>query len=129
DIPGGARATSGCCYGDYRAEIRCKGVENATACVINGTIFVTGGHYGSRGGSTYENIQAYKPDINEWIIVTITPHPGMTHFKGSGHIFSFVWNIFSQEIIVFMLSEYGLCSVTLNNKLYLGGQTRMRSRE
>uniref|UniRef100_A0A4W5QMT0 Uncharacterized protein n=1 Tax=Hucho hucho TaxID=62062 RepID=A0A4W5QMT0_9TELE len=100
DIPGGARATSGCCYGDYRAEIRCKGVENATACVINGTIFVTGGHYGSRGGSTYENIQAYKPDINEWIIVTITPHP-----------------------------EYGLCSVTLNNKLYLGGQTRMRSRE
>lgn len=29
-----------------------------------------------------------------------------------------------KEIIVFMLSEYGLCSVSLNNKLYLvGGQT------
>ncbi|KAL0963823.1 hypothetical protein UPYG_G00314090 [Umbra pygmaea] len=72
-----------------------QGVGNATACVMNDTIYVTGGHYGTRGKSTYENIQVYRPDINEWNIVTITPHP-----------------------------EYGLCSVSLNNKLYLvGGQT------
>ncbi|XP_029544876.1 kelch-like protein 23 isoform X1 [Oncorhynchus nerka] len=72
-----------------------QGVGNATACVMNDTIYVTGGHYGSRGSSTYEKIQAYRPDINEWSIVTISPHP-----------------------------EYGLCSVSLNNKLYLvGGQT------
>jgi kelch-like protein 23 len=52
---------------------------------MNDTIYVTGGHYGSRGSSTYEKIQAYRPDINEWSIVTISPHPGMTDFEGSGH--------------------------------------------
>ncbi|KAJ8012789.1 hypothetical protein DPEC_G00046520 [Dallia pectoralis] len=72
-----------------------QGVGNATACVMNDTIYVTGGHYGSRGSSTYEKIQSYRSDINEWDVVTITPHP-----------------------------EYGLCSISLNNKLYLvGGQT------
>ncbi|XP_062313869.1 kelch-like protein 23 [Osmerus eperlanus] len=72
-----------------------QGVGNATACVKSDTIYVTGGHYGSRGSCTYEKIQTYRPDINEWNILTISPHP-----------------------------EYGLCSVSLNNKLYLvGGQT------
>nr|XP_046217099.1 kelch-like protein 23 isoform X3 [Oncorhynchus gorbuscha] len=54
-----------------------QGVGNATACVMNDTIYVTGGHYGSRGSSTYEKIQAYRPDINEWSIVTISPHPAV----------------------------------------------------
>ncbi|KAM4559235.1 kelch-like protein 23 [Odontesthes bonariensis] len=72
-----------------------QGVGNATACVMGDKIYVTGGHYGYRGSCTYEKIQVYKPDVNEWSIVTTSPHP-----------------------------EYGLCSVSLNNKLYLvGGQT------
>ncbi|KAL6100796.1 klhl23 [Pungitius sinensis] len=72
-----------------------QGVGNATACVMGDQIYVTGGHYGYRGNCTYEKIQVYKPDVNEWSIITISPHP-----------------------------EYGLCSVSLNNKLYLvGGQT------
>uniref|UniRef100_A0A9J7ZWG5 Kelch-like family member 23 n=1 Tax=Cyprinus carpio carpio TaxID=630221 RepID=A0A9J7ZWG5_CYPCA len=72
-----------------------QGVGNATACVVNDRVYVTGGHYGYRGTCTYEKIQTYCPDINEWSITTICPHP-----------------------------EYGLCSVSLNNKLYLvGGQT------
>uniref|UniRef100_A0A672JSD9 Kelch like family member 23 n=1 Tax=Sinocyclocheilus grahami TaxID=75366 RepID=A0A672JSD9_SINGR len=61
-----------------------KGVGNATAW-----------HYGYRGTCTYEKIQTYRPDISEWSIPTIGPHP-----------------------------EYGLCSVSLDNKLYLvGSQT------
>ncbi|XP_028991863.1 kelch-like protein 23 [Betta splendens] len=72
-----------------------QGVGNATACVMGDKIYVTGGHYGYRGSCTYEKIQVYRPDVNEWSIVTISPNP-----------------------------EYGLCSVSLNNKLYLvGGQT------
>ncbi|KAM6985747.1 kelch-like protein 23 [Aplochiton taeniatus] len=72
-----------------------QGVGNASACVLGDTIYVTGGHYGFRGSCTYEKIQTYRPDIDEWNIVTTSPHP-----------------------------EYGLCSVSLNNKLYLvGGQT------
>ncbi|KAG9329819.1 hypothetical protein JZ751_028928 [Albula glossodonta] len=72
-----------------------QGVGNATACVLRDTIYVTGGHYGYRGNCTYEKIQTYKVDLNEWSIVTVSPHP-----------------------------EYGLCSVALNNRLYLvGGQT------
>ncbi|KAG7466888.1 hypothetical protein MATL_G00147080 [Megalops atlanticus] len=72
-----------------------QGVGNATACVLNDTIYVTGGHYGYRGSCTYDKIQTYRADLNEWSIATISPHP-----------------------------EYGLCSVALNNKLYLvGGQT------
>ncbi|MFT7808532.1 kelch-like protein 23-like [Arapaima gigas] len=72
-----------------------QGVGNATACVLHDTIYVTGGHYGYRGSCTYEKIQAYRTDLNEWSIATISPHP-----------------------------EYGLCSVSLNNMLYLvGGQT------
>ncbi|KAF7215873.1 kelch-like protein 23 [Nothobranchius furzeri] len=72
-----------------------QGVGNATACVMGDQIYVTGGHYGYRGSCTYEKIQVYRPDVNEWSIVTISPHP-----------------------------EYGLCSVSLHNKLYLvGGQT------
>uniref|UniRef100_A0A8D3AS68 Kelch like family member 23 n=1 Tax=Scophthalmus maximus TaxID=52904 RepID=A0A8D3AS68_SCOMX len=72
-----------------------QGVGNATACVMRDKIYVTGGHYGYKGTCTYEKIQVYRPDVNEWSIITISPHP-----------------------------EYGLCSVSLNNKLYLvGGQT------
>ncbi|XP_028292565.1 kelch-like protein 23 [Gouania willdenowi] len=74
-----------------------QGVGNATACVVRDRIYVTGGHYGYRGTCTYEKIQMYKADINEWSIITTSPHP-----------------------------EYGLASVSLNNKLYLvGGQTTM----
>ncbi|KAK5860977.1 hypothetical protein PBY51_022410 [Eleginops maclovinus] len=72
-----------------------QGVGNATASVLGEKIYVTGGHYGYRGNCTYEKIQVYKPDVDEWSIITISPHP-----------------------------EYGLCSVSLDNKLYLvGGQT------
>ncbi|KAF7709676.1 kelch-like protein 23 [Silurus meridionalis] len=72
-----------------------QGVGNATACVVQDRIYVTGGHYGYRGSCTYEKIQTYRADVNEWSITTICPHP-----------------------------EYGLCSVSLNNKLYLvGGQS------
>ncbi|CAN9497777.1 unnamed protein product [Ophioblennius macclurei] len=72
-----------------------QGVGNATACVLRDEIFVTGGHYGYRGTCTYEKIQVYRADVNEWSIITTSPHP-----------------------------EYGLASVSLNNKLYLvGGQT------
>nr|XP_055071525.1 kelch-like protein 23 [Misgurnus anguillicaudatus] len=72
-----------------------QGVGNASACVVNDRIYVTGGHHGYRGSCTYEKIQMYRADINEWSIITTCPHP-----------------------------EYGLCSVSLNNKLYLvGGQT------
>ncbi|XP_017325776.1 kelch-like protein 23 [Ictalurus punctatus] len=72
-----------------------QGVGNATACVVQDRIYVTGGHYGHRGSCTFEKIQTYRADINEWSITTISPHP-----------------------------EYGLCSVSLNNKLYLvGGQS------
>lgn len=53
-----------------------KGVGNATSCVVNDRIYVTGGHYGYRGTCTYEKIQTYRPDINEWSITTICPHPG-----------------------------------------------------
>ncbi|KAG2459578.1 SERA dehydrogenase, partial [Polypterus senegalus] len=71
------------------------GVGNATACVLRDVIYVTGGHYGYRGSCTYDKIQSYRLDFNEWSVVTVSPHP-----------------------------EYGLCSVALNNKLYLvGGQT------
>nr|XP_033799803.1 kelch-like protein 23 isoform X2 [Geotrypetes seraphini] len=72
-----------------------KGVGNATACVLGDVIYVTGGHYGYRGSCTYEKVQSYRSDINEWTTVTTSPHP-----------------------------EYGLCSIPLQNKLYLvGGQT------
>ncbi|XP_029461562.1 kelch-like protein 23 [Rhinatrema bivittatum] len=72
-----------------------KGVGNATACVLRDVIYVTGGHYGYRGSCTYEKVQSYRSDINEWSTVTTSPHP-----------------------------EYGLCSIPLQNKLYLvGGQT------
>ncbi|XP_049583266.1 kelch-like protein 23 [Syngnathus scovelli] len=72
-----------------------QGVGNATAGVMGDKIYVTGGHYGFRGSCTYEKIQVYMSDIKEWSIITISPHP-----------------------------EYGLCSVSLENKLYLvGGQT------
>ncbi|XP_076858786.1 kelch-like protein 23 [Brachyhypopomus gauderio] len=72
-----------------------QGVGNATACVVQDRIYVTGGHYGNRGSCTYDKIQTYRSDIKEWSITAMSPHP-----------------------------EYGLCSVSLNNKLYLvGGQT------
>lgn len=53
-----------------------EGVGNATACVVQDRIYVTGGHYGYRGSCTYEKIQTYRADINEWSITTISPHPG-----------------------------------------------------
>ncbi|XP_043931433.1 kelch-like protein 23 [Protopterus annectens] len=72
-----------------------QGVGNATACILHDIIYVIGGHYGYRGSCTYDKIQSYRSDLNEWHIVTVTPHP-----------------------------EYGLCSVAFNSKLYLvGGQT------
>ncbi|XP_047917447.2 lupus La protein isoform X1 [Anser cygnoides] len=72
-----------------------KGVGNATACVLHEVIYVTGGHYGYRGSCTYDKIQRYHSGSNEWSIVATSPHP-----------------------------EYGLCSITLQNKIYfVGGQT------
>ncbi|XP_026552863.1 kelch-like protein 23 [Pseudonaja textilis] len=72
-----------------------KGVGNAAACVLNEIIYVTGGHYGYRGSCTYDKIQMYNSDINEWSIITTSSY-----------------------------LEYGLCSIALENKLYLvGGQT------
>ncbi|KAM4626544.1 kelch-like protein 23 [Discoglossus pictus] len=72
-----------------------KGVGNATACVQRDVIYVSGGHYGYRGSCTYDKIQSYRSDINEWSVLSVCPHP-----------------------------EYGLCSIALQNKLYLiGGQT------
>ncbi|XP_044273906.1 kelch-like protein 23 isoform X4 [Varanus komodoensis] len=72
-----------------------KGVGNATACVLKEVIYVTGGHYGYRGSCTYDKVQSYHSDINEWSIITTSPYP-----------------------------EYGLCSIALENELYLvGGQT------
>ncbi|MEE6489555.1 hypothetical protein FKM82_015612 [Ascaphus truei] len=72
-----------------------KGVGNATACVLRDVIYVSGGHYGYRGSCTYDKIQSYHADINEWSVLSVCPHP-----------------------------EYGLCSIALQNKLYfVGGQT------
>ncbi|XP_075036786.1 kelch-like protein 23 isoform X2 [Mixophyes fleayi] len=72
-----------------------KGVGNATACVLREVIYISGGHYGYRGSCTYDKIQCFHSDVNEWSILSVCPHP-----------------------------EYGLCSVSLQNKLYLvGGQT------
>ncbi|XP_045414682.1 kelch-like protein 23 [Lemur catta] len=72
-----------------------KGVGNATACVLHEIIYVIGGHCGYRGSCTYDKVQSYNSDINEWSLITSSPHP-----------------------------EYGLCSVPFENKLYLvGGQT------
>lgn len=55
-----------------------QGVGNATACVMGDKIYVTGGHYGYRGSCTYEKTQVYRADVNEWSIITISPHPGMS---------------------------------------------------
>ncbi|KAK7939551.1 hypothetical protein WMY93_002877 [Mugilogobius chulae] len=72
-----------------------QGVGNATACVMGDKIYVTGGHYGYRGSCTYEKVQVFHSTVNEWNVITISPHP-----------------------------EYGLCSVSLNNNMFLvGGQT------
>ncbi|KAM3916560.1 kelch-like protein 23 isoform 1-T1 [Leptodactylus fuscus] len=72
-----------------------KGVGNATACVLRDVIYVSGGHFGYRGSCTYDKIQSFRSELNEWSILSVCPHP-----------------------------EYGLCSVALHNKLYLvGGQT------
>lgn len=53
-----------------------KGVGNATACVMKDRIYVTGGHYGYRGNCTYETVQVYRPELDEWSVLTTTPHPG-----------------------------------------------------
>ncbi|KAH0621464.1 hypothetical protein JD844_022816, partial [Phrynosoma platyrhinos] len=53
-----------------------KGVGNATACVLNEVIYVTGGHYGYRGSCTYDKIQSYHSDSNQWSIIATSPYPG-----------------------------------------------------
>ncbi|NXU47121.1 KLH23 protein, partial [Turnix velox] len=74
-----------------------KGVGNATACVLQEVIYVTGGHYGYRGSCTFDKIQRYHVGSDEWSIVTTSPHP-----------------------------EYGLSSIPLQNKIYfVGGQTTL----
>lgn len=54
-----------------------QGVGNATACVMGEKIYVSGGHHGYRGNCTYEKIQVYRSDVNEWSVLTVAPHPGM----------------------------------------------------
>ncbi|XP_063647366.1 kelch-like protein 23 isoform X2 [Pan troglodytes] len=53
-----------------------KGVGNATACVLHDVIYVIGGHCGYRGSCTYDKVQSYNSDINEWSLITSSPHPG-----------------------------------------------------
>ncbi|CAB1328484.1 unnamed protein product [Coregonus sp. 'balchen'] len=68
---------------------------------LHGCIYALGGY---RGRAIQFETELYDPLKNKWF-----PTANMI-----------------QEIIVFMLSEYGLCSVSLNNKLYLvGGQTKI----
>lgn len=52
------------------------GVGNATACVLHEVIYVIGGHCGYRGSCTYDKVQSYNSDINEWSLITASPHPG-----------------------------------------------------
>ena len=59
------------------------GVGNASACVVRERIYVTGGHYGHRGSCTYELIQVYTADDDQWSIITGNPHPG-TDQRGRG---------------------------------------------
>lgn len=54
------------------------GVGNATACVLHEVIYVIGGHCGYRGSCTYDKVQSYNSDINEWSLITSSPHPGNT---------------------------------------------------
>uniref|UniRef100_A0A3B1IZZ9 Kelch like family member 23 n=1 Tax=Astyanax mexicanus TaxID=7994 RepID=A0A3B1IZZ9_ASTMX len=62
---------------------------------VAGMVFNKVGDPWFKGTCTYEKIQMYRSDLNEWSIATTCPHP-----------------------------EYGLSSVILNNCLYLvGGQT------
>lgn len=39
-------------------------------------IYVSGGHHGYRGNLTYEKIQVYRSDVNEWSVLTVAPNPG-----------------------------------------------------
>ncbi|MGH0168325.1 UNVERIFIED_CONTAM: hypothetical protein FKN15_057838 [Acipenser sinensis] len=123
-----------------------QGVGNATACVLRDIIYVTGGHYGYRGSCTYDKIQRYRSDLNEWSIVTISPHPGVGNatacvlrdiiYVTGGHygyrgsctydkIQRYRSDLNEWSIVTISPHpEYGLCSVALNNKLHLvGGQT------
>ncbi|XP_078112192.1 kelch-like protein 23 [Sander vitreus] len=76
------------------------GVGNASATVLGNNIYIAGGNYGFKGSCSYNKIQSYKVDIDQWSILTTCPHP-----------------------------EYGMCLVSLNSSLYLvGGQTTLADR-
>ncbi|KAM3877101.1 kelch-like protein 23 [Diretmus argenteus] len=77
-----------------------QGVGNASAAVLGSSIYVAGGNYGHKGSCSYNKIQSYKVDADEWSILTTWPHP-----------------------------ECGVCLVPLNSSLYLvGGQTTLAER-
>ncbi|XP_059202663.1 kelch-like protein 23 [Centropristis striata] len=77
-----------------------QGVGNASATMLGNNIYVAGGSYGFKGSCSYNNIQSYKMDIDQWSILTTCPHP-----------------------------ESGMCLVSLNSSLYLvGGQTTLAER-
>lgn len=81
-------------------------------------IYVSGGHHGYRGNLTYEKIQVYRSDVNEWSVLTVAPNPGIKRKRKVNE-----WMLCSDDITP-VFPEYGLCSVSLNNMLYLvGGQT------
>ncbi|XP_037646043.1 kelch-like protein 23 [Sebastes umbrosus] len=77
-----------------------QGVGNASATVLGNNIYVAGGNYGFKGSCSFNKIQSYKVDVDQWSILTTCPHP-----------------------------EYGMCLVSLNGSLYLvGGQTTLTER-
>lgn len=86
-------------------------------------IYVSGGHHGYRGNCTYEKIQVYRSDVNEWSVLTVAPHPGMKK-KERVKLGVEGGRMLDSDDIPLVFPEYGLCSVPLNNMLYLvGGQT------
>ncbi|XP_035538103.1 kelch-like protein 23 [Morone saxatilis] len=77
-----------------------QGVGNASATVLGNSIYVAGGNCGFKGICSYDKIQRYKVDVDQWSTLTTCPHP-----------------------------EYGMCLVSLNCSLYLvGGQTTLVER-
>ncbi|XP_046887086.1 kelch-like protein 23 [Hypomesus transpacificus] len=72
-----------------------QGVGNATAAVLRDSVYVASGRYGYQGSCTYDQIQAYRADLDEWSVLGTCPRPG-----------------------------YGMSLVSLGSLLYLvGGQT------
>ncbi|XP_076592725.1 kelch-like protein 23 [Chaetodon auriga] len=77
-----------------------QGVGNASATVLGNNIYVAGGNYGFKDSCSYNKIQSYKVDVDQWSILTTCPH-----------------------------AEYGMCLVSLNSSLYLvGGRTTLAKR-